>query len=200
MEDANSQYASRRASPPTASRHAQARATTPPISERAVPSRWERERHLRLRRGAGAGSVGVVPKWRSAATASLSPPSGAGAVVAVGSGAEATGLSGQREKGAQPERAACRRRRGRTEGRFAESSGLRALGGSGGWTWIGVTGVGRAAGIRRPRGTCSCPEASWRAAGRVLGPTWCLSLTSGPSTGAPCVSSLLRDRAAIGPR
>lgn len=56
--------------------------------------------------------------------------------------------------------AACRRQRSRTEGRFAESSGLRALGDSGGWTWIGVTGVGRAAGIRRPRGTCSCPEAS----------------------------------------
>lgn len=46
----------------------------------------------------------MVSKWRSAATASLSPPSGAGAVAAVGSGAEAGGLSGQREKGAQPKR------------------------------------------------------------------------------------------------
>ncbi|KAL2307750.1 hypothetical protein Nmel_000729 [Mimus melanotis] len=116
MEDSNSQYALRRASPPTASRHAQAPATDSPISALAVPSRWERERYPRLRRGAGAGTVGVVPKWRSAAIASPLPPSGAGARAAVGSGTEAGGLPGQRENGAHPERgglpAAARQDRG----------------------------------------------------------------------------------------
>lgn len=45
-----------------------------------------------------------MPKWRSAATASPSPPSGAGAGTPVGSRAEAGGLPGQRENGAQTER------------------------------------------------------------------------------------------------
>lgn len=195
MEDSNSQHASRHASPPTASRHAQAHAASPPISALAVPSRWEREWRPRLRRGAGAGSAGAGAKMAERGYSfslttfryrgrSCCGPGGQRRVGCRTVGRTARSLSG----------AACRRRRARTEGALCTVIGPASVGGQRGLDLDKSDGRGESGGVQAPEGDTQLPRGFLKGtgvAGRVLGSTWCLSLTSGPGAGAACVSSLL---------
>lgn len=112
------------------------------------------------------GAQGLVPKWRSAVTASLSPPSGAGAGTARGQRRAGCRASGRTAHSLS--RAACRRRRDRIEGALCRVIGPASAGGQRGLHLDGSARRGESGGVRRPRGTRSCPECSSRAAGRVL--------------------------------
>lgn len=180
--------------------HGAPRSQPHPSTLRQRPPSRQSARSLCLRAGSGSGvracaeepargAQGLVPKWRSVATASPSPPSGAGAGLAVGSWVEVGGLSGQRENGAQPERsglpAAARKDRG---GALQSHRACERWGAAGAPPGQEC----RAWGGRRGSGARGGHAAAQRLhQGRQGGSTWCLSLASGPCAGAACVSSLL---------
>lgn len=127
--------------------------TSWPISVLAVPSWRKRRGRLRLRRGSYLGAERLIPRWRSAATASPSPRSGARGAEACGPGFSADRLGGQGWDGAQPRRsglaAAGQDGVGTLQShRVAGGSGPAMLRGGGGRARAEVVAVGEATGVR----------------------------------------------------